>query len=963
LKNNRTFSKKLFGIKINIAAMIASKTTVARDPLASRFTLLYIICLFFCLPGCTEKAAEKKIRIGFSQCTGDAKWIKATLEGINRELSFHPNAELLYENAKDNSDLQIRQIRDLVNRNIDVLVVSPNEAEPLTAIVEEVYNKGIPVVVVDRRINSNQYTAYVGPDNFEIGKMAGEYVANLYAPGSRLIEILGLKGSTPTTAREKGFEQGIGKHPQIRIAKKVYGNWLKEKAQEELLKIKDDLSANDIVFAHNDPMALGAYEIYKKLGLEKTVRFIGVDGLAGQGGGIEFVSDKVLRATLLNPTGGEESVELAFKILDKEPFEKENTLTTVVIDSSNVRIMKLQTDKINTQQNDIENQKDLLAQQRQLYESQNTVINIIITALLLVLILGAVAVYALLNNRKKNKLLARQNQEIIEQQNQLVEITAKAQEATEAKFNFFTNISHEFRTPLTLIIGPLEDCLASSRLHFSLRNNLQLIHRNTMRLLRLINQLMDFRKIEERRMKLRVTEQDLVPFVSEITDAFQVLARKKSIALETNCKVRSLPLWFDNNMLDKVLFNLLSNAFKFSTDHGGLIRVTIDKTPDDTMAVIRIEDSGVGMTKAEIEQAFDVFYQGSAGASKGTGLGLALSKEMVELHHGQITLKSERWKGTSFEVQLPLGNAHFQENEILKETAAGRMVYEDVKIYMEECENGFTSPAISLDGLDNAIASSEKKYSILVIEDNPDLRQFLKNKLGEEYEIHEAENGKAGLHGAFEYVPDLIICDIIMPLHDGLYVTETLKQDIRTSHIPLILLTAKGSMEEQIKGIRLQADAFIVKPFNLEYLMETVKSLLKNRAILKDHYSSELPTDVRMNTAKKIDRKFISEFSAIVEGNISNENFSVEDICREIGISRVQLYRKVKALLDYNVNDYILTTRMQKAKFLLMTENLSISEVASKVGFSSQAYFATVFKSKFFVTPREFRESKKKLAE
>lgn len=943
--------------------MIASKLRMIRTSPSGQLSLLYVICLLIFSIACTEKSTEKKIRIGFSQCTGDEKWIKATLDGINRELSFHPNAELFYRNAKDNSELQIRQIRELVNNDIDILLVSPNEAEPLTEVVEQVYNRGIPVVVVDRRISSNLYTAFVGADNYEIGKMAGEYVSNIYGPHSRLIQIMGLKGSTPTTARTEGFEESISKQPGIRITKKIYGNWLKEKAQEELLKISDELSADDIVFAHNDPMALGAYEIYKKLGLEKNVKFIGVDGLSGAGGGIEFVSDKVLQATLLNPTGGEESVELAFKILNKEPFEKENTLTTVVIDSSNVRIMKLQTDKINTQQKDIENQRDLLEEQRELYESQNTFIHIIITALLLVLILGAVAVYALWNNRKKNKQLARQNQEINEQKNQLVEVTARAKEATDAKFNFFTNISHEFRTPLTLIIGPLEDCLSSSRLHFSLKNNLQLIHRNTMRLLRLINQLMDFRKIEERRMKLRVTEQDLIPFVTDISDAFQVLARKKSIDLELNCKVKSLPLWFDNNMLDKVLFNLLSNAFKFSSDHGGTIRITIDKTTDNAMALLRIEDAGVGMTPAEVEQAFDVFYQGSAAASKGTGLGLALSKEMVELHHGKIALKSERWKGTCFEVFLPLGNEHFQENEILRESVPERIVYEDVKIYTEELENGTAAPVISLEGLENAIASSEKKYSILLIEDNTDLRQFLKNKLGEEYEVHEAENGKSGLDGAFEFVPDLIICDIIIPYHDGLYVTETLKQDIRTSHIPLILLTAKGSMEEQIKGIRLQADAFIVKPFNLEYLMETIKSLLKNRALLKDHYSSELPADVWNNTAKKIDRKFISEFSSIVEGNISNENFSVEDICREIGVSRVQLYRKVKALLDYNVNDYILTTRMQKAKFLLMTENLSISEVASKVGFSSQAYFSTVFKSKFFVTPREFRERKKNVPE
>lgn len=602
----------------------------------------------------------------------------------------------------------------------------------------------------------------------------------------------------------------------------------------------------------------------------------------------------------------------------------------------------------------------MLQHQKKLYENQNTVINIIITALVLVLLLGAISFYALWNNRKINKQLAKQNHEILAQRNQLIEMTAKAKEATDAKFNFFTNISHEFKTPLTLILGPLDDSLSSPKLHFTLKSNLQLIHKNAMRLLRLMNQLMDYRKIEEGRMKLRASENDLIPFLEEIREAFQVIAKKKSITLNLNCRVKTLPVWFDVNMLDKVLFNLLSNAFKFSSENDSIINICVDKSPDNQMAIIKIEDYGVGMYPEEMEHAFDLFYQGKSTSSKGTGLGLSLSKELVQLHHGIINVKSEKWKGTSFEVQLPLGKVHFEDTEILKETPSVTMSYEDVKIYSQEVVDGEISPEVFAAGLANELSNIEKKYSILIIEDNGDLRGFLKNKLNEEYEMHEAENGKDGLSLAYDIVPDLIICDIILPGHDGLHITETLKQDIRTSHIPIILLTAKGSIEEQIKGIKLQADIFIVKPFNLEYLLETIRNLLKNRAMLREHYTSELPSEALTNSSKKIDRKFINEFTSIVESNISNEKFAVEDICKEIGVSRVQLYRKVKALLGYNVNDYILTTRMQKAKFLLANENLSISEVAFKVGFSSQAYFATVFKSKFSATPSEYRESKRK---
>jgi YesN/AraC family two-component response regulator len=286
----------------------------------------------------------------------------------------------------------------------------------------------------------------------------------------------------------------------------------------------------------------------------------------------------------------------------------------------------------------------------------------------------------------------------------------------------------------------------------------------------------------------------------------------------------------------------------------------------------------------------------------------------------------------------------------MAEKPASINIYEDIKIYTTDIE-----PL----RLQKEAAAPEKENSILIIEDNADMRAFLSKRLETQYEIYDADNSEKGLSLAFDIVPDLILTDIILPGRNGIQLTEILKHDMRTSHIPIILLTVKGSMEEQIKGIRSRADAFIVKPFNLEYLDETIKNLLNNRLILREHYTSELPTETRTNSPSKIDRKFISQFTSIVENNISNGDFSVDDICREIGISKVQLYRKVKALIGYNVNDYILSVRMQKAKFLLKDHQLNISEIAFKVGFASQAYFSTVFKSKFSLTPSEYRENKK----
>jgi signal transduction histidine kinase/AraC-like DNA-binding protein/cellobiose-specific phosphotransferase system component IIB len=927
----------------------------------------FVLPALFLLSSCSQPQ-DQKFRIGFAQCTGTENWKRATREGMQRELSLHPGTELIYRSANDNSELQVRQIKELLNENIDILLVSPNEAKPLTSVVEEAYNRGIPVVVIDRKTNSDLYTAFIGINNYELGKMAGDYVAHVVHDSANIIEVMGLQGSTPTSDRERGFEESIAKFPHIHIKTKLYGAWLQDKSSAAFLRIKDQLAPTDVVFAQNDPMAVGAYEVYKSIGIEKSVKFFGIDGLPGPDGGIQLVSDKILQATFLTPTGGEEAIATAFNILEKQPFHKVNILPTVVIDSTNVRIMKLQTDRLNAQTSDIEKQYHLLQEQRRVYRNQRNLLYIAIAGLLTALILGSIVFFALRKNRIINRRLAGQNEEILLQRNQLIEITAKVKEATDAKFNFFTNISHELRTPLTLILGPLEDSLASPKLHFTIRHNIELVQKNALRLLRLINQLMDFRKIEENKMKLVLSENHISDFVLEIANAFQEVANRKSISFNITSKVGGLRVWFDVNVLDKVLFNLLSNAFKF-TNENGTINVVIDKEaandklagPEKSSApgrvLVTVQDTGVGMTPDEVDHAFELFYQGNKKAFKGTGLGLSLAKEMIHLHQGSITVESAKWKGSTFTVSLPLGNTSFGEiekaekSELAAEKASFVPTYEDVKIY--------TSDIQPVSFQDEAVINAHKDHSVLVIEDNDDLRGFLKKRLGCQYEMHEAADAVQGIAMAYDLVPDLIISDIILPGDDGLHLMEVLKQDLRTSHIPIILLTAKGAMEDQIRGIKLKADAFIVKPFNLEYLEETIKNLLDNRSVLREHYTSELPTESRTNASTKVTRKFINEFIAIVENNIPNEDFSVEDICREIGISRVQLYRKVKALIGYNVNDYISTVRLQKAKYLLADPQLTIADVAFKVGYSSQAYFSTVFKSKFNVTPTEYREKKK----
>lgn len=873
------------------------------------------------------------------------------LKEIERELSFHPEIEFIFKDANGSSEEQIKQVQELIDQKVDILIVSPNEAAPITPIVEKAFEKNIRVIIVDRKTTSQNYTAFVGASNYEVGTNAAIF-ANAFLKGEgNLLEVSDIPGSSADIDRHKGFIDFVKQHPRLNYKGKIYEEGDEHPSGENLTRFLKADSNVQLIFAQNDRLAFSASNVLKKLGLKDKIQIIGVDGLPGENGGIDLVERRILKATILYPTGGEEAIITAVNIANKKPFKKENALVTTIIDSSNVRIMKLQNEKVLAQQEDIDKRQKKIEEQIAITKNQTNIILGISVILALALIFGGVLFYYLQENKKINKKLEQQKEEISSQRNQLIELMNKVKEATDAKFNFFTNISHELRTPLTLIMGPLQDALSSSKIHFTVKNNLELIQRNTHRLLRLINQLMDFRKIEERKMKLTATENNLGNFVSDITDAFNDIAKKKKISFNTLIKSKDLNVWFDVTMLDKVLFNLLSNAFKFTADNGS-INVTVDRTANGKNALLKVEDNGVGMSAEDVDHAFDVFYQGHSSTFKGTGLGLALSKEFIDLHHGEIIITSEKNAGTCFEIVLPLGNTHFTSQELSSTKTGLKINSEDILNYTIDV----SPPVLQKE----SVSPAEKEYSILLIEDNDDLRKFLKLRLENTYDIHTASSGDAGAEMAFDIVPDLIISDIILPVQNGLQITEKLKQDIRTSHIPIILLTAKSSMEEQIEGVKSQADSFIVKPFNVEYLEEKIKNLLKNRASLREHYTAELPVESRSNASSKIDRKFINQFTSIVENNLSNEDLSVDDICKEIGISRVQLYRKVKALLGYNVNDYLLSVRLQKAKYLLSSEDFTISEVAFKVGFASQAYFATVFKSKFGCTPSEFKTQKNK---
>jgi signal transduction histidine kinase/DNA-binding response OmpR family regulator len=910
------------------------------------YSFLTILLLSTALLGCIKKKeVNKRYKIGFAQAQGGDNWRESMLKEMQREVSFNNEIAFYFRDAQANSQKQKEQIQELINLKVDLLIVSPHEIQPLNAILEKAYDSKIPIVLIDRRINSEKYTAFIGASNYEVGQNAGKYTVAILKGRGKVLEITGLNTASPFIDRDKGFIDIISKNKGIELIAKINDHEANfEKKLDSFIKKNKDL---DVIFAHSDYIAKNVYQICKNNGVERKIRIIGVDGLSVEGMGMDMVASNQFKATVLYPTGGQEAMRTAINILEKKPFKKENTLESTLIDSTNVKILQQQARKVIEQQNEIDSRQLKINQQILISKNQTNIILAISITLAIALILSSVFYYLFKENKKISRKLMAQKDEINSQKNKLEKLVTQLKEATDAKFNFFTNISHELRTPLTLIIGPLEDTLVSSRLHFTLKNNLELVQRNAFRLLKLINQLMDFRKIEEGKMEINASTQVLGDFVFEISNEFKDLARKKHISLNMNDKTAGLNIDFDQSMIDKVLFNLLSNAFKF-TEENGTINITIDQDKEQENAIIKIEDNGIGMSTEDVEHAFDVFYQGHSSTFKGTGLGLALSKELIKAHNGNIIINSKKGSGTCFTITLP-----FKQNIELRVSE-----YNDDKNLKET--HIYTTDVLPHNYEKVTTKTSENLASILIIEDNDDLNSFLSNRLEGRYEVLTAKDGNEGMNKAFDVVPDLIISDIIMPGMSGLKLAEILKNDLRTSHIPIILLTAKTSIEDQIEGMKSFADLFISKPFNLKYLEESIVSLLRNRAVLREHFISELPSESRSNSSNKLDRKFISEFTSLIESNLANEDLSVDDIYKGLGISKIQLYRKTKALLGFSVNDYILSVRLQKAKYLLMNEDLTISEVAYKVGFSTQAYFSTVFKSKFSVTPTEFKESSKK---
>jgi signal transduction histidine kinase/DNA-binding response OmpR family regulator len=894
----------------------------------SLFLLLSIIVMVSCSP-----QPEPLYRIGFSQCTTGDSWRKNMLEGMKRELSFYPEIAFEMKDAEGKTDKQNQDIQQFIDEKVDLLIVSPNENKAHTDVIEKAYNAGIPVIILDRRTTSKKYTAFVGAENYLVGQNAGEYANILLKGKGNVLDITEGANTSPNIDRNAGFVDAIKKYPDIDFSESLLMSGLDSISIEKYFVEHPSLN---LVFAHNDRIALSVYKVCKSLGLSKKIKIIGVDGLAGTNEGLDMVNKGMIDATILYPTGGEESIQTAVKILKKLPYNKENQLFTTVITPDNVRIMLSQFQKVKVQQQDIERQALKITQLNDTYSSQRNRLYFISALLLVVIVLGGFLWFLLTEKQKSNRVLEEQNLAIIKQNEEIERVSLQARQAVEDKMRFYSYISHEFKTPLSLILTPTEDLL--NRKSYDSKEGkpiLALILKNANRLLRLVDQILDFRKIDSGKIVLNSETYDLVSFTKEIVNDFAIKAKKSNIDLQFICPFKELPYTFDAEKLDKVFFNLISNAFKY-TPNDGLIHITLLRSIQNIE--ITVSDNGVGMDKKDKDNAFELFYRATQNVSFGTGLGLALSREFVGLHDGDISVESEKGKGTTFKIVLP----YLENNTTLQK--------QPIPLVNHTIEND----TILLNGDLNYGKNNknESETSIVIVEDNLDLLQFLSNKFSQFYQVRTSETAEKGWEIILNTIPDVIISDVTLPGRDGFSLTKQIKEDFRTSHIPVILLTAKGKLESQIEGEKAGADAYMGKPFNQQLLEEKVKNLLDNRDRIRRRFSNEI---TNLSHVQSNERKFLIDFELLIEKYMKENTLSVEHLSKEMGMSRVQLYRKITALTNKNVNDYIAEFKVKKAKQLLQDPTKNITEIAYELGFNNPGYFTTFFKQKTNQTPSDWR--------
>lgn len=872
---------------------------------------LYILFFTLLFSACSDNNVKKYV-IGVSQCSEDI-W----RDKLNNELVMstyqHDNVTLKFASANDNDRLQKQQIEQFIKERVNLLIVSPNQIHTISSVIDKAYDAGIPVILFDRKTDSKKYTAFIGADNYEAGYEIGNFIGQQLDGKGNIAEICGLQASSPAIERNRGFMDALKDYSGIKVIARKHGDWVKESGVTAMDSILvQSKESFQYVFAQNDRMALGALQSIKKHKV-KGIKIVGIDALPVPGGGMENVRDGNLEASYIYPTRGDSVMQLALNILEKKPYKRDNYLKGALVTKANANVLLMQNEEMNKQTarlNALHGKVDTYLVQ---YNHQK--MYIVLFSIILLLLIG-IMVYIYRTILMKRRI---------------------EEEANKAKLQFFTNISHELRTPLTLIADPVNYIIHDDNLNSQQRSMLQIVQRNVLVLTQLVSEILDFRKVQNGKMELRLSDFNLSESMKQWIMLFSASAQKKHITISMNAP-DAVMLRADQDKIERICYNLLSNALKYTSEGG---EITLTAKEEDGRVMISVADNGCGISSDELPYIFDRFYQ-AKNAGRGTGIGLAIVKAFTELHHGEVSATSIEGKGSTFTIHIPVrqkGEVTNQPTEKIEQLVEPSSA--------EEVPN----QARHIDELIQPYQTD--KPEVLIIDDNIDIRTYLRSVLSEKYNVSEAADGKAGLELARKIVPDIVLSDIMMPVMDGLAFCQQLKTDKAISHIPVILLTARSLDEQRAEGYEHGADAYLSKPFSLRLLLSRIDNLIESRKKLNQTWSKGVEDDEIGNISNEIDKSFLKQLRKIIQENLANSDLSVEQIGDEIGLSRVQLYRKVKALTGYSPVEIVRKARLTRARHLLQTTERTVSEVAYAVGFSTPSYFSKCYKDEFGENPKK----------
>lgn len=872
---------------------------------------LYILFFTLLFSACSDNNVKKYV-IGVSQCSEDI-W----RDKLNNELVMstyqHDNVTLKFASANDNDRLQKQQIEQFIKEGVNLLIVSPNQIHTISSVIDKAYDAGIPVILFDRKTDSKKYTAFIGADNYEAGYEIGYFIGQQLDGKGNIAEICGLQASSPAIERNRGFMDALKNYSGIKVIARKHGDWVKESgvmAMDSVLsQTKEPIQ---YVFAQNDRMALGALQSIKKHKV-KGIRIVGIDALPVPGGGMENVRDGNLEASYIYPTRGDSVMQLALNILEKKPYKRDNYLKGALVTKANANVLLMQNEEMNKQTarlNALHGKVDTYLVQ---YNHQK--MYIVLFSIILFLLIG-IMVYIYRTILMKRRI---------------------EEDANKAKLQFFTNISHELRTPLTLIADPVNYIMHDDNLNSQQRSMLQIVQRNVLVLTQLVSEILDFRKVQNGKMELRLSDFNLSESMKQWIMLFSASAQKKHIAISMNAP-DAVMLRADQDKIERICYNLLSNALKYTSEGG---EITLTAKEENGRVMISVADNGCGISSDELPYIFDRFYQ-AKNAGRGTGIGLAIVKAFTELHHGEVSATSIEGKGSTFTIHIPVR----QKGEVTNQPT------EKIEQLVEPSSaQEVPNQARHIDELIQPYQTD--KPEVLIIDDNIDIRTYLRSVLSEKYNVSEAADGKAGLELARKIVPDIVLSDIMMPVMDGLAFCQQLKTDKAISHIPVILLTARSLDEQRAEGYEHGADAYLSKPFSLRLLFSRIDNLIQSRKKLSKLFSNSDENDAFEKLSNETDKTFAAQLRKIIQDNLSDNEFNVERIGDEIGLSRVQLYRKVKALTGYSPVEMLRKARLTRARHLLRTTEKTVSEVAYAVGFSTPSYFSKCYKDEFGESPKK----------